>query len=107
MLVIEKFFLFLILYFFFFFLSVHIPLPWPVYFFNYFSQELCRVPYHILALVHSAAPRISAVQLLALVYQTDTSVRMSAQLLNAVVVKATNTSWCQFALGATKLYAGI
>lgn len=74
-----------------FFLSVHIPLPWSVDFFNYFSQELCCVPYHILALVHSIAARVSAVQSLALVYQTDTSVRMSAQLLNAVVIKATQT----------------
>lgn len=91
MLVIEKVFYSLSYTFILFFLSVHIPLPWSVYFFNYFSQELCCVPYHILAPVHSAAARVSAVQLLALVYQTDTSVRMSARLLNAVVIKITQT----------------
>lgn len=49
--------------------------------------------FHI-AYSHCCTPQrrnVSAVQLLALVYQTDTCVRMSAQLLNAVVIKVKQT----------------
>lgn len=111
MLMIEKVFFFTPILYIYLFLSVHIPLPWSVYFFNYFSQELCCVPYHILALAHSGAVSGSAVQLLALVYQTDASGRMSAQLLKAVVIKVTHTHFLVifflfifFCLGASRLY---